>query len=112
MSLSLFPFAQLLIPFVSQFRELLGLGEQLLGFLREGLQQAVVADLALDELLEVGPVGFLAVQVETVLAGLVIGFSSTTRFLIKKRALFKTLLAGYLGARTPQWHSSTVLLWC
>ena len=69
----LFPFAQLLIPFVSQFRELLGLGEQLLGFGREGLQQAVVTDLAHDEVLELSPVGFLAVQVETVLAGLFLG---------------------------------------
>ena len=66
----LFPFTQLLIPFVSQFRELLGLGEQLLSFGREGLQQAVVTDLAHNEVLELAPVGFLAVQVETVLAGL------------------------------------------
>ena len=70
---SLFPFAQLLIPFVSQFRELLGLGEQLLGFGREGLQQAVVTDLAHDEVLELAPVGFLAVQVEAVLTGLFLG---------------------------------------
>ena len=69
----LFPFAQLLISFVSQFRELLGLGEQLLGFGREGLQQAVVTDLAHDEVLELAPVGFLAVQVEAVLTGLFLG---------------------------------------
>ena len=72
-SVGLFPFAQLLIPFVSQFRELLGLGEQLLGFGREGLQQAVVTDLAHDEVLELAPVGFLAVQVEAVLTGLFLG---------------------------------------
>ena len=69
----LFPFAQLLIPLVTEFRELLGLGEEFLGFLREGLQQAVVTDLAHDEVLELAPVGFLAVQVETVLAGLFLG---------------------------------------
>ena len=56
----LFPLTQLLVPFVSQFRELLGLGEEFLGFFREGLQQAVVTNLAHDELLEVSPVGFFA----------------------------------------------------
>lgn len=69
----LFPLAQFLIPFVSQLSKLLGLGEEFLGLFREGLQQAVVTDLALDELLEVGPVGFLAVQVEAVLSGLFLG---------------------------------------
>ena len=69
----LFPFAQLLISFVSQFRELLGLGEELLGFGREGLQQAVVTDLAHDEVLELAPVGLFAVQVEAVLTGFVLG---------------------------------------
>lgn len=49
---NLFLLAQLLIPFVSQFRELLGLGEELLDFGREGLHQAVVADLTHDEVLE------------------------------------------------------------
>ena len=37
------------------------------------LQQAVVTDLAHDEVLELAPVGFLAVQVEAVLAGLFLG---------------------------------------
>ncbi len=69
----LFSFAQFLVTLISQFRELLGLGEQLLGFGREGLQQAVVTDLAHDEVLELAPVGFLAVQVEAVLAGLFLG---------------------------------------
>lgn len=32
-------FAQLLVAFVSQLRELFGFGEEFLGFLREGLQQ-------------------------------------------------------------------------
>ena len=35
----LFPFAQLLIPFITELGKLLGLGEQFLGFLWEGLQQ-------------------------------------------------------------------------
>ena len=65
--------AQLLIPFVSQLSELLGLGEEFLGLGGEGLQQAVVANFAHDEVLELAPVGFLAVQVETVLAGLFLG---------------------------------------
>lgn len=37
------------------------------------LQQAVVTDLAHDEVLELAPVGFLAVEVETVLAGFFLG---------------------------------------
>ena len=56
----LFPFAQFLIPFVSQLSKLLGLCEEFLGRLWEGLQQAVVTNLAHDELLEVSPVGFFA----------------------------------------------------
>ena len=52
---------------------MLGLGEEFLGFFGEGLQQAVVTNLAHDEVLEFCPVGFLAVQVETVLAGLFLG---------------------------------------
>ena len=35
----LFPFAQLLVAFVAELGELLGLGEEFLGFLGEGLQQ-------------------------------------------------------------------------
>ena len=69
----LFPFAQLLVTLITEFRELLGLGEQLLGFGREGLQQAVVTDLAHDEVLELAPVRFLAVQVEAVLTSLFLG---------------------------------------
>ena len=69
----LFPFAQLLVTFVSQLSELLGLCKQFLGLFGEGLQQAVVTDLAHDEVLELAPVGFLAVQVEAVLTGLFLG---------------------------------------
>ena len=69
----LFPFSQLLIPFVAELGELLGLGEQFLGFLGEGLHERVVTNLTHDELLEVGPVGFLRIQVEAVLAFLFLG---------------------------------------
>ena len=37
------------------------------------LQQAVVTDLAHDEVLELAPVGFLTVQVEAVLTSFVLG---------------------------------------
>ena len=69
----LFPFAQLLVAFVAELGELLGLGEQFLGFLGEGLHERVVTHLTHDELLEVGPVGFLRIQVEAVLAFLFLG---------------------------------------
>ena len=69
----LFPFAQLLVAFVAELGELFGLGEQFLGLLGEGLQQAVVTDLAHDEVLELVPVGLLRVKVEAVLAGVFLG---------------------------------------
>ena len=70
---SLLPFAQLLVAFVAELGELLGLGEQFLGLLGEGLHERVVTYLTHDELLEVGPVGFLGIQVEAVLAFVFLG---------------------------------------
>ena len=69
----LFPFAQLLVAFIAELGELLGLGEQLLGLLGEGLHERVVTHLTHDELLEVGPVGLLGIQMEAVLAFFVLG---------------------------------------
>ena len=70
---TLFTFPQFLVSFLSQLSELLGLCKQFLGLFGEGLQQAVVTDLTHDELLELAPVGFLAVEVEAVLSGLFFG---------------------------------------
>ena len=99
----LFPFAQFLIPLITEFRELLGLGEQLLGFGREGLQQAVVTDLAHDEVLELAPVGFLAVQVEAVLTGLFLGrVEFRCKPSEKQTCLFFRGAARNVGTKTPQ----------
>ena len=75
----LFPFAQLLVTFVAKLGELLGLGEQLLGLLGEGLHERVVTHLTHDELLEVGPVGLLRIQVEAVLAFVFLGGVETPK---------------------------------
>ena len=70
---NLFPFSKLLVAFVAESGKLLGLGEQLLGLLWEGLQQRVVTNLTQDEVLELAPVGLLRVEVEAVLASLFLG---------------------------------------
>ena len=66
-------FGKLFITFITEFGIALGGNEEFFGFLGEGLHQRVVAHLAHDEVAELAPVGFLAIQVEAVLALLFLG---------------------------------------
>ena len=59
---------QTLVGLVADLCELLGLVEEFLSDVGEALHQGAVAHLAFDEVLELAPVGLLAVEGERILA--------------------------------------------
>ena len=59
--------SQSLVSIEPPLGEFLGLCEEFCGILREGLHQRSIADLSLEEILELGPVRLLAVEGERIL---------------------------------------------